>query len=243
MLAEHFIRGAEEAGHNISVFDAAHADIGACQGCDYRGMNGPCRLNDDMDELRDKLLKTDMAVFVTPLYYFGFSAQMKSVIDRFYSFTGRLSGRGLKTALIAAAWNSGNLDIALQDMSVLVTLTANQAYGDIDEAVAKALDDGLSAVEIKEAIYQSAPYCGYTRAINAMDAADEALTALGETLPAESRITSAEEDRYADGLAVQRHIFGPQIGTITDDMTPSQRLQTLYLSGICFGDFYNRAGL
>ena len=141
------------------------------------------------------------------------------------------------------AYIDENLDIALQDMSVLVTLTANQAYSDIDEAVAQALEDGLSAVEIKEAIYQSAPYCGYTRAINAMNAADEALLTLGETLPTESRITSTEEDRYADGLAVQRHIFGPQIGTITDDMTSSQRLQTLYLSGICFGDFYNRAGL
>lgn len=106
LLAEHFIRGAEEAGHNISVFDAAHANIGACQGCDYCGMNGPCCLKDDMDELRDKLLKTDMAVFVTPLYYFGFSAQIKAVIDRFYSFTGRLSGKHIKTALIAAAWNN-----------------------------------------------------------------------------------------------------------------------------------------
>lgn len=136
-----------------------------------------------------------------------------------------------------------NLDIRMQDMSTLVTLTANQNYGQIDEAVAKAIDDGLTAIEIKEAIYQSAPYCGYTRAIKAMDAADEALAALGAALPGESRITSTEETRYTDGLAVQRHIFGSQIGTITDDMTPSQKLQTLYLSGICFGDFYNRAGL
>ncbi len=106
LLAENFIRGAEEAGHNISVFDAAHSDIGACEGCDHCGMNGPCRLDDDMNELRDRLLQTDMAVFVTPLYYFGFSAQIKAVIDRFYSFTGKLSARQLKTALIAAAWNS-----------------------------------------------------------------------------------------------------------------------------------------
>lgn len=136
-----------------------------------------------------------------------------------------------------------NLDIRLQDMSTLVTLTANQNYAQIGAAVTKSVEDGLTAVEIKEAIYQSAPYCGYTRAIKAMDAADLTLTNLGVELPSESRITSTEETRYADGLAVQRHIFGSQIGTITDDMTPSQKLQTLYLSGICFGDFYNRAGL
>ncbi len=107
-LAENFIRGAEEKGHNISVFDAARANIAPCRGCDFCGMDGPCCQKDDMERLRDMLLKTDMAVFVTPLYYFGFSAQMKAVIDRFYSFTGRLTARRLKTALIAAAWDSND---------------------------------------------------------------------------------------------------------------------------------------
>ncbi len=136
-----------------------------------------------------------------------------------------------------------NLDVKLQNMSILVTITANQDYDAIYDAVAAAVDDGLTAVEIKEAIYQAAPYCGYTRAINAMDRADEALTELGIELPSESRITSTEEERYSDGLATQRSLFGQQIGTITDDMSESQKLQTLYLSGICFGDFYNRDGL
>lgn len=86
-----------------------------------------------------------------------------------------------------------NLDVALQDMSILVTLTANQNYDQIAEAVEKSISDGLTAVQIKEAIYQSAPYCGYTRAIKAMDEADAALTALDIELPSESRITSDEE--------------------------------------------------
>ena len=51
-------------------------------------------------------MKTDMLVFVTPLYYFGMSAQLKTVIDRFYSFNGALMGRKLKTALIVAAWDN-----------------------------------------------------------------------------------------------------------------------------------------
>ena len=46
-----------------------------------------------------------MAVFVTPLYYFGMSAQLKTVIDRFYSFNGALTEKHLKTALVAA-WDS-----------------------------------------------------------------------------------------------------------------------------------------
>lgn len=108
LLAEEFIRGAKEVGHTIKIFDAGHANLHPCLGCEACGMSGPCVQKDDMADLREMLLETDMTVFVTPLYYFGFSAQLKTVIDRFYSFNGKLTAKRLKTALIAAAWNSDN---------------------------------------------------------------------------------------------------------------------------------------
>ena len=61
-----------------------------------------------MEELRRRILASDMVVFVTPLYYFGMSAQLKTAIDRFYSFNDELSAKHLKTALIAAAWDSND---------------------------------------------------------------------------------------------------------------------------------------
>ena len=106
LLAEQFIKGAREAGHAIVELDAAHMDIHPCLGCERCGMNGPCAQKDDVPQIRDALLGADMAVFVTPVYYFGMSAQLKMVIDRFYSYTMKLSAKHLKTALIAAAWDS-----------------------------------------------------------------------------------------------------------------------------------------
>ncbi len=110
MLAGEFIRGARESGHEILELDAAHMDIHPCLGCERCGMNGPCAQRDDMEKIRDALLSSEMAVFVTPVYYFGMSAQMKMVIDRFYSYTMKLSAKHLKAALIAAAWDS-NADV------------------------------------------------------------------------------------------------------------------------------------
>ena len=129
------------------------------------------------------------------------------------------------------AFINENLDVRLRRLSTLVTLSANRLYDEIADEVEAALGDGLTAVEIKEALYHSAAYCGYTRAALALDAADAALEALGQDVSYSSRITSAEEDRYEDGLAVQRFLFGPQIGTITEDMSPNMQLQT----GICRG--------
>ncbi len=108
MLAGEFARGAREAGHSVEVFDAAHADIRPCRGCDVCGMSGPCAIKDDMPGLRERILGSDMVVFVTPLYYFGVSAQLKAVIDRFYAFNGQLTSRHLKSALIVAAWDSND---------------------------------------------------------------------------------------------------------------------------------------
>lgn len=111
-LAAEFVRGAEEAGHRVTVFDAAHSKIGPCRGCDACGMSGPCVQRDDMAAIREALLSSDMVVFVTPLYYFGVSAQIKAVIDRFYAFNGQLTSRRLKVALIVAAWNSDDWTMA-----------------------------------------------------------------------------------------------------------------------------------
>lgn len=115
MLAREFIRGAEGEGHTVRVFDAAHSRICPCRGCDVCGMSGPCVQKDDMAAIREALLDSDMVVFVTPLYYFGMSAQIKAVIDRFYAFNGQLMSRHLKAALICAAWNSD--DWTMRDVS------------------------------------------------------------------------------------------------------------------------------
>jgi len=115
LLADSFVKGAREKGHHVDIFDAARAEIGPCLGCDACGMCEPCCQKDDMNDLRRQILESDMVVFVTPLYYFGFSAQLKTVIDRFYSFNGELTAKHLKTALIAAAWDSN--DWTMKDLN------------------------------------------------------------------------------------------------------------------------------
>ena len=77
LLAEEFIRGAKEAGHTAEIIDAAHADLHPCTGCVRCGYEGPCVQKDDMEKFRGQILDADMMVFVTPLYYYGMSAQLK----------------------------------------------------------------------------------------------------------------------------------------------------------------------
>ena len=103
MLAREFAAGAREAGHDVAVVDVAALDIAPCTGCVACGYGGPCMQYDDFDELREQILASDMLVFATPLYYYGMTAQLKAVVDRFCSANPRISDKRLKSALLAVA--------------------------------------------------------------------------------------------------------------------------------------------
>jgi multimeric flavodoxin WrbA len=101
LLADEFIKGAKEAGHEIYRFDAAEkkpAPCIACNGCDPSGV---CVVHDSMDELTPKVKEADVLVFVSPTYFMSVSAQIKAAIDRFYAYGPGLSGK--KAVLLATS--------------------------------------------------------------------------------------------------------------------------------------------
>ncbi len=99
-LAEQFIKGAGEQGHEIFRFDCAFKQVEPCRACNRCGMDGPCIFDDDFQELRPHLIEAGMVVFATPMYYFCISAQMKRVIDRFYAINGQIKGASKKAAFL-----------------------------------------------------------------------------------------------------------------------------------------------
>ena len=106
-LADRFTEGAKSAGHEVFTFDAAHEETHPCQGCDKCGMDGPCIFKDAIEnKLMPKMLEADLIVLTTPLYYFGMSAQLKVIVARFYSRTGKLHGK--KSIMMATAYNSAD---------------------------------------------------------------------------------------------------------------------------------------
>lgn len=107
LLAENFIKGAKESGHEVFRFDTAFEDVKPCVGCNHCVENDSvCVYNDSMGKLNDKLISADMVVFVTPIYYYGMTAQIKIVIDRFYANNMKLLGSNKKAILMATAYDA-----------------------------------------------------------------------------------------------------------------------------------------
>lgn len=105
-------------------------------GCEACGMNGTCIQKDPMNDLIQDILSTDYLVLVSPMYYFGLSAQLKVVIDRFYSQTGKITNRYLKVIYIVAAWSDDDRDwVAIEKH--LDTLTDYMQFNEVDRIMAK----------------------------------------------------------------------------------------------------------
>lgn len=106
MLANEFIKGARENGHEITEYDVIRKNINPCLGCEACGMNGACVQKDDYEnELKGLIKNADIIVFTFPVYYFGWPAQLKAVVDRFYSHTVELTNMHKKTVMLTLAWN------------------------------------------------------------------------------------------------------------------------------------------
>ena len=98
-LADNFIKGAQEAGHTVVRFDSAFKNVHPCIACNKCGMNGQCVFKDDFEFVKANIIDSDAVVFITPMYYFGVSAQIKAVIDRFCAINGQIS-KPKKAALL-----------------------------------------------------------------------------------------------------------------------------------------------
>jgi 4-carboxymuconolactone decarboxylase len=137
----------------------------------------------------------------------------------------------------------GNLDDKMRELITLVVLATNQTLHQLNAHVHAALNVGLTSVEIKEAVYQCAPYIGFPKTLNAINEVNEVFKAKNIALPIESQKTVDEENRFDKGLAVQVKIFGDVIKKMQESAPSNQKHIQEYLTTFCFGDLYTRGGL
>ena len=82
LLAEQFMKGAESAGHQVEKVELLGKQIAFCLGCFACAKLGRCVIDDDVNGIMEKVMKADVIVWATPIYYYEMSGQMKTLIDR-----------------------------------------------------------------------------------------------------------------------------------------------------------------
>lgn len=81
-LAESFAQGARDGGNEVEIVSLKGKNIGFCTGCFGCQKLGHCVIDDDANEITEKILESEVVVWATPIYYYEMSGQMKTLIDR-----------------------------------------------------------------------------------------------------------------------------------------------------------------
>ena len=81
-LCDQFIKGAQESGNDVEKIYLRNKRINYCTGCGTCNLQKPCPQKDDAAEVIDKMVKADVIVLATPVYFYTMSALMKTLIDR-----------------------------------------------------------------------------------------------------------------------------------------------------------------
>jgi multimeric flavodoxin WrbA len=86
IIVSKILEGAKNKGSDTELIFLDDLRILECDGCDvcFKGKN--CIKMDDMNKIYPKIIKSDIIIFGTPVYWFGPTALMKAFLDRFVYF-------------------------------------------------------------------------------------------------------------------------------------------------------------
>ena len=90
---------------------------------------------------------------------------------------------------------TGSLDNRMRELVTITVLAAVQALPQLKAHLGACLHVGCTPVELREAVYQFAPFLGFPRTLNAIAVLNEVLTEQGITLqlPSKGTLTSEPE--------------------------------------------------
>ena len=153
-LVESFIQGAKKEKNEIYCFNACTNIIHPCLGCNVCRKNMNCVWNDSFNELKEKLLLSDIVVFATPIYYMNMTSQLKTVIDSFYQLEMRDNFKSNKKyILLVTAWdkNPHVFDIIKQNFELITKFLKWSKFGEVLACGVDNLEDIKKTTYAEEA--------------------------------------------------------------------------------------------
>ena len=116
-------------GHEVEQIYLNKKTIGGCLGCAKCRENPDeiaCVQKDDAIDILEQMIQSDVTLFASPIYFWGFSAQIKALIDRGY-------------ALVTNYHKPGHTSL-MQGKRIGLLVTGADAYDDNAEGMFTAFD-------------------------------------------------------------------------------------------------------
>lgn len=148
----------------------------------------------------------------------------------------------LQKYVFGEVFTVGDLDLKTRELITCTTLAVMQTLPQLKSHAAAALRVGVTPIELREAIYQCAPFIGFPKTLNAAAAINEVFTQRGIALPLDPQANVGENDRFEKGRAIQQPLYGDEMREKLSDV-PFGGEVARFLTEFGFGDLYARGGL
>ncbi|WP_315502508.1 carboxymuconolactone decarboxylase family protein [Actinomyces radicidentis] len=150
----------------------------------------------------------------------------------------------LQNEIFGEVFSTPGLTDAEREQLTVAVLAAMQTLPQLTAHLNAALNVGLTPIQLRETIYQLAPYIGWPKTLNATVPLAEVLKAHGVELSLEEVGTVAYEDRAAAGAAIQEPLYGTEIAEVFAALPePYGEFLPHLLTANAFGDFETRGVL
>ena len=150
----------------------------------------------------------------------------------------------LQKYIFGEVFTVGELDIKTRELITVTSLAVQQTLPQLKAHINGALSAGATPIELRESIYQLAPFIGFPKTLNALGVLNEVFKERGIETPLKSTATVKEEERYEKGSAIQNPLYDDEIKQAMEGLPDDMGADVArFLTEICFGDFYTREGL
>ncbi len=150
----------------------------------------------------------------------------------------------LQKYIFGEVFTVGNLDMKTREMLTVTSLAVQQTLPQLKAHINAALNIGVTPLEVRESLYQCAPFIGFPKTLNAIGVMNEVFKERGIKTPLEMAGTTDEKSRYEKGAAIQKPLYGDEISKALEGLPESMGDDvSRFLTEFCFGDIYTRKGL
>lgn len=158
ILLKAFLDGAAAGGAQVERIALRELKITPCLEIQHCFKDGTCPIKDDMASLYEKLLSAEVVALASPIFFYGVSAQTKSMIDRTQALWARRymlnqasQGPGRQGVLLCTAASHGKL------LFVGARLTAKYFFDAIDaryatEMLVQGVDEKGAILDMPEVL-------------------------------------------------------------------------------------------
>lgn len=153
----------------------------------------------------------------------------------------------LQNGIFDEVFSTGVLTDIERELLTVTVLTAMQTLPQLRAHVGAALKIGANPLQLRETVYQCAPYIGFPKTLNAIGVANEVFEAHGIPLPLENAGTVDATDpsaRERAGAAIQTPLYGNEVKEVFSALPePFDQFVPHLLTSSAFGDVATRGGL